>query len=148
MGEELTVETTVANNGTAGGTYEAQLTADGEVLGTQSVYIPAGGGRVLTFTHSFEVGGEYSLSINEEHLGNLTVRAQVPPADETATSTPTTSSKPDDGGRLLELLGGLAVLVVLFLLFALWRRRDEEEEDDETDGDDEREDQEESDTTG
>jgi plastocyanin len=120
-GEELTVEATVANNGTDEGTYEAQLVAGEEVVETQSVDIPDGEQRVVTFTHTFEAAGEYTLSIEEERVGEVVVQAPA------TTTIQTGTTETDDTERTIAPLW-ILLLAAIILLFVLWRRRDDEEE--------------------
>jgi PGF-pre-PGF domain-containing protein len=73
VGENATATATVENTGTAGGNYTAQLTANGNPIETQTVFVPAGESRTVEFTVAFDTAETFDLAINGTGVGTLTV---------------------------------------------------------------------------
>jgi len=72
-GDTTNVNATIENNGTADGVYTAQVTANGEPVADQTVFVPAGESRDIKIPVSFDQPGEYDLAINGTEVGTLTV---------------------------------------------------------------------------
>jgi hypothetical protein len=107
-GNKFTVNTTVANVGNAGGPYIARLVADGAVVDSQRIIVPANETRTVRLEHTFTSAGQHQLAIGNQAFQSPIVTPGLP-----------------FGQWLLVLLG----LIGGVLWFVLARRRDEEEEE-------------------
>ena len=72
-GGEATVRATLENGGGADGAREIALTADGDVIGAESVALGAGETTTVPLTTVFESAGEYELAVDGVPAGTLTV---------------------------------------------------------------------------
>lgn len=128
VGETVRVVATVANNGSR--TERAvRLTADGAPVGTQTVSLPPGASRRVTFRVAFDDPGTYDLAV-----GSATERVDVRPADATPRATDGGDSRTGgspDGRRPGDapvpplrrpLATGIAVAAVAGLGWAFLRR--------------------------
>jgi len=73
VGSQVTASATLVNSGNEAGSVELRLDVDGGVVGTERFDVSAGSQRDVTLSHSFETAGEYSMSVNDESLGTVTV---------------------------------------------------------------------------
>lgn len=145
-GDPVAVRVTVANDGTADGTYRASLAADGDTVATERVAVPAGERREVVLTYTPETPGEHALSVGDAAPVNLAVErpttattapdtatataestATAPPNEAAATPTAadeTTGRSPGTAGvpRML-IYGSLPLLVGALLVGVLLRRR-------------------------
>lgn len=64
-GESTTVTATVENTGDTRGTYTAVLTDNGTVVAEQSVTVPAGETRTVSFEPTFETPGAHELAVGD-----------------------------------------------------------------------------------
>ncbi|MDS0260260.1 PKD domain-containing protein [Haloarcula sp. S1CR25-12] len=128
-GQSTDVTATVANRGDANGTYALELTADGSVVASQSVDVPAGEERTVTVTPAFETAGTYALAVGGESAGELTVRAATTTAEQPTTDRPaaTATGTPTDEAEAagLSRTSIAAVVIVLALIAAVgvWYRQ-------------------------
>jgi hypothetical protein len=106
-GQPFHVNVTVANVGNANGTYTTRLVADGSVVDTQPIDITANGSREVQLQHTFETGGNHTLSIGNLEFQRVTATSEGLP-------------------WFIWLL--IALGAVSLLLFFVWRRRDDDEE--------------------
>ncbi|MEF8780374.1 MAG: DUF1102 domain-containing protein [Haloferacaceae archaeon] len=95
VGENATVTATVGNDGRADGEARVVLRANGDVITTETVAVPAGGESVVTFEPSFEAPGTYEIDVNGEPAGELAVEA--PATDDGEESTEDAESTGDGG---------------------------------------------------
>ena len=79
VGEEVIVETTVRNDGSAAGDVDIDLEVDGIVEETETVSVGPGENRSVAFTLSFENPGEFDVTLDGNAVDVVTV---VDPADE------------------------------------------------------------------
>lgn len=63
VGETLTVEALVANDGGATGTYTATLTRNGDSVAAEAGDLAPSESTVLSLRHRFEAAGDYNLSV-------------------------------------------------------------------------------------
>jgi len=73
VGESTEVTATVVNVGTEPGTHNATLVVDGESLESQKLDIDPGGSEQVVFSPSFETAAEYSIAVDDEPAGTLSV---------------------------------------------------------------------------
>lgn len=95
-GEQFSVTATVENSGSADGSFTAGLEANGTVVATESVSVPAGETGTVTLRTQSPDTGRFALSVNGTDAGTITVTA-----DETGTNESTddesTDSETTDG---------------------------------------------------
>lgn len=77
-GDEVEVAAAVENHGDEAGSYTIELKNDGDVLQSEDIEIAGGETKDVDFTETFDEAGEYSVSVNDVHAGDLTV---LTPAD-------------------------------------------------------------------
>jgi parallel beta-helix repeat protein len=70
---ETGVSATVANTGDADGTTTLDLTADGTVVDTATVSVPAGSSATASFSPTFENPGNYTLAVDGVDGGTIAV---------------------------------------------------------------------------
>ncbi|WP_277552280.1 CARDB domain-containing protein [Halobaculum limi] len=86
VGEETTVEATIANTGDASGTFTANLTVNGAVLDEQSVELSPGESQTVEFTVSFDETGAYDVAVSGQAAAVIeVVEAQAPSERESVT---------------------------------------------------------------
>jgi hypothetical protein len=103
-GQPVTVTAFVQNDGSAGGTYAAELTLDGQVVGSQDVELAPGEARTVEFvieagppgTYELGLGGATALLTVADQptftLGDLTVLPELAePGDEVSVSVTVTN---------------------------------------------------------
>jgi hypothetical protein len=71
-GDEMSVTATVANDGSADGTFVAELEVDGVVVATRRVAVPAGATRTVTFANPVERAGTFGVSVSGTDAGTVT----------------------------------------------------------------------------
>jgi hypothetical protein len=97
VGEPITVTATVKNGGTGSGKIPVALEADGERLGKTSVTLAVDETETVTFKHAFDDPGNYTLTVNNEYVGTVTVKARstrTSPVTSTPIHSPTTRGEP------------------------------------------------------
>lgn len=72
-GESSDISATLQNDGEGTGPFTAELLIDGEVVDDQIIRADPGEEKTITFTHTFEESGEYSVAINDVDAGTVTV---------------------------------------------------------------------------
>jgi len=72
-GEGVGVSATVANTGDESGTFEVELSVDGETRETTRIELLGGEKTSVQFTEAFDEAGEYDLAVNGVSAGTLTV---------------------------------------------------------------------------
>ena len=100
-GEPVTVTATMRNGGTGPGELPVQLTANGKPVAETSVGLEVDETGTVSFEHAFDEPGEYSLAINDESVGTVSVASGGP--SETESVGNTSSGQPGLG-----VLAGLA----------------------------------------
>jgi hypothetical protein len=93
VGETLTLEALVRNDGGATGTYTATLTRDGDSVASAGGELAPSESTVLSVRHQFETGGDYNLSVGRTPVP-LTV---VEPATVTVESISVSDSTVEAG---------------------------------------------------
>mgnify|MGYP000135606153 CR=1 FL=1 len=93
-GDPVAVRATVANDGTAAGTYRATLAVDGETVAAENVTVPAGERREVVLTYTPETPGEHTLSVGADASVALSVE-RPPTPTATATTATATTTAPD-----------------------------------------------------
>ncbi|WP_224448758.1 PGF-pre-PGF domain-containing protein [Haloprofundus salilacus] len=131
VGQTTDVSASVENTGDATGTYTVELTANGEVIQTQDVTVPAGESKDVSFSVAFDEAGEYDLGINGESLGLLTVQDE--PVDEVDDGDDSDDGDDGDdtGGSLLSgpvILALVLIIIVIGASVVIAVKRDELEE--------------------
>ncbi|ELZ11141.1 peptidase S8/S53 subtilisin kexin sedolisin [Halovivax asiaticus JCM 14624] len=124
-GETGTVSVTVLNSGDGAGTKPLRLTADGSVVGTASVDVPAGERVETTLEFSFDEPGTYDLAVDGEEVGPVTViEPPSDPGNETAANESAPTNDTDSSGGS-DATPGFTAITGLFALaiVAVARRR-------------------------
>ncbi len=133
IGETVTISATVANTGTASGSYTVKLKINGVVAETKEVTLEASASKEVTFTTSKDVAGSYSVAV-DGLTGSFTVKAVPPPAPAPAPTpvpapaptpvpAPAPTPTPEEPFNW-PLVGGLIAGVVIAALFVFfWMRR-------------------------
>lgn len=106
-GETVVVRATVANDGTATGTYTAGLRVNGTVLRTTAVTVPPGERKQVTIAGAVTAGGP--VDVNGTRVGAVVV-GEAPTGPETEAGGGLPIPNPLSlwpGGLLGQLLGGL-----------------------------------------
>lgn len=80
-GNAATVSATVSNDGAVSGSTTVTVEADGETLAEQEVSVAASDSTEVTLETVFDQGGEYSISVNGQAAGTLTVSDADTPAN-------------------------------------------------------------------
>ncbi|AGB14890.1 subtilisin-like serine protease [Halovivax ruber XH-70] len=124
-GETGTVSVTVLNSGDGAGTKPLRLTADGAVVGTASVDVPAGERVEATLEFSFDEPGTYDLAVDGEGVGPVTViEPPSDPGNETAANESAPTNDTDSSGGSDATPGFTAIAGLLALaIVAVARRR-------------------------
>ncbi len=78
-GDDMSVTANVSNNGSADGTFVAELEVDGVVVATQRVAVSAGETRTVTFETPVDSTGTFAVSVSGTDAGSVTVAS----SDET-----------------------------------------------------------------
>ncbi|RXK48578.1 CARDB domain-containing protein [Halorientalis pallida] len=78
-GERLSLDVAVENTGDAAGEFDAQFAVDGSRLDERSGALDSGERRRLTFAHTFDNPGTYTLTAGTRSVA-VTVRGPSPPA--------------------------------------------------------------------
>lgn len=76
VGDAITIEVFVTNNGGADGIYEAELLLNDVVVDRRSANIPDGGTTQLNFLRTFENPGLYELQVNDVPISEINVSAE------------------------------------------------------------------------
>lgn len=123
-GDTATVSATVTNDGTVEGTLTAALQTEETTLSEQDVTVAPGETVEVTFETSFSETGEYTLRVNDQAAGTLTVADSGDTGDEGSGDTGGESS---DGGTGPDAevpgFGVLTALVALLVGSLLLRRQ-------------------------
>ena len=125
IGETVTISATVANTGTATGSYKVTLKIDGVVEETKEVTLKAGASKEVTFTTSKDAAGSYSVDVNGLS-GSFTVKERPAPPVTPAPTPPPPPVAPPTPEKPFNwpLVGGIiAGVVVVGLGVFFWRRR-------------------------
>lgn len=96
-GDPIRIVATVENRGTQAGTVTIPLRLGGERVGTETVRVPAGESRTVTFTHRLETAGTYSVDVGGVADGEVVVEAVAgtsPTPADVVNSAPQTPAKP------------------------------------------------------
>lgn len=94
VGEDVTASARVENDGNADGSVDLALTVDGQEVRTETVAVPAGTNRTVSFATSFEEPGTYELAIDGTVAGTVVVDEPADEPEEEATTEPT--PEPDE----------------------------------------------------
>lgn len=114
VGEQVTADLTVSNDGTATGQFEVALTADDEVLDTASLTLDPQTTETVRLAHQFTDAGAYDVEagrMDAESTGvDVDVAAVAPDATLVHEGGSTTASSPaevDHGSQIAVLTDGL-----------------------------------------
>jgi PGF-pre-PGF domain-containing protein len=129
VGETVEVTAEVTNDGAGVGNYTAELTVAGEVVASETVTVPGGETKTVTFSYTPSEAGSYDVTVDDASAGTLDVTAADQPDETTTTATTTTTTGPaddsDDGGSSGLLIALLVLVVLGGLGGALYYFRDE-----------------------
>ena len=109
-GDTVTISIRVANRGGQEGTYLVELKIDGVVVETERVTLAAGASETVTFTTSKDMGGIYTVDVNDLSASFTVVKPEI---EEVAGT-----NWPLIGG----IIGGVVVIAAVVGIL-LWRRR-------------------------
>ncbi|MFP9061847.1 right-handed parallel beta-helix repeat-containing protein [Natrialbaceae archaeon A-chndr2] len=73
VGEAVTFEATVQNDGGATGNYSVEIEVDDAVVATESVSVEPGAETEVTISYTFETTGEYALAVDGVDAGTAVV---------------------------------------------------------------------------
>ena len=111
-GDTVTISVRVANRGGQEGTYLVELKIDGVVVETEMVKLAAGASETVTFTTSEDMGGIYTVDIDDLSASFTVVKPEI---------------EEDDVGTNWALIGGiiggLVVIGIVVGILLWWRRR-------------------------
>ena len=110
-GDTVTISVLVANRGGQEGTYLIELKIDGVVVETKSVTLAAGASETVTFTTSEDMGGIYTVDIDDQSTSFTVVKPEI---EKEVVGT----NWPLIGG----IIGGVVVIAIIVGIL-LWRRR-------------------------
>ena len=99
VGESVSVEAVVTNDGDAAGSFTARLTIDGAVVATQQVYLAPGESETVTFTRTFAQPGSYRVDIADTHVSSVRV---TQPGTEVSDEDPDQRTGTDPGDPIGE----------------------------------------------
>jgi PGF-CTERM protein len=123
-GETATVSATVANDGQAEGTLTAVLQTESETIAEQDVSVAPGESEEITFEVEFSETGEYSLSVNDQTAGALSVTDSGGSDDGGSDGTDSGSDGGSDTGPDAEIPGfGVLAAITALLIGSLLLRR-------------------------
>lgn len=110
-GDTVTISVRVANRGGQEGTYLVELKIDGVVVETEMVKLAADASETVTFTTSEDMGGIYTVDIDDLSASFTVVKPEIE-EDDVRTNWALT------GG----IIGGVVVIAIVVGIL-LWRRR-------------------------
>jgi len=115
VGEETRLTTTVTNTGQRDGERQIRFRVFGNVVDVETISLPTGENRTVSFTQTFDSPGRYRLEVGKQVVGVTVV-------DESGTETPTPDSDPTAGGLVGQFrMGLLLVGAAVLLLFGVVR---------------------------
>jgi PGF-CTERM protein len=86
VGDAIEVRTEIKNVGGVAGSYLAELRLNGETVDTREVSLPPGGVQTVMFQQTAAEAGQFSVTVNDVAVGELSVTDE--PATETESETP------------------------------------------------------------
>ena len=124
-GDSVDLSVTVQNAGGADGTATFEVTADGEVLATPEISVPANATETATVPVAIDTAGDYEVAINGTTAGTLTVESLTPTTPSTGPGTPgqgtagpgTATPPGDSDGQ--DGFGGLGLVVLVLVILGL-----------------------------
>jgi len=123
-GETVTVDATVTNAGTAGGTGSVQFRAFGDVVTVDQVKLAPGETRTVQFTQQFDAPGEYRLGVNNRTTTVTVDRGpnwESTPAEDSGTVTAGDGESESDSSFQWALILLGAGVVLMFGLVTVGR---------------------------
>lgn len=75
VGQRVDVTAEFTNQGDAAGEHTAELLVDGDVVATENVSLDAGASESIEFSRTFSESGEYTLAVDGETAGTVTVES-------------------------------------------------------------------------
>jgi hypothetical protein len=93
-GEQTRITAAVENVGGAAGTYEADLLVDGNAVTSTQVRLDSGESTTVEFQRTFSDPGEYTVDIDDERAGTVSVLA---PADLSVTEARSSNGRVQTG---------------------------------------------------
>jgi hypothetical protein len=119
IGETVTISVTVANTGTASGSYKVVLKINGAVEATKDITLNAGASGEVAFTTAKDMAGAYSVGV-DGLSGSFTVKEMPPPPPP----PPPEGAPPVKPPVNWPLIGGIiAGVVIVGLGVFFWMRR-------------------------
>jgi len=109
VNESVEITATVENTGSAQRTSTVELVTFGEVVASQNLTLAPGAVQSVTFTHAYEVPGDYTVSV-----GDQSAQIEVESGDLGTPNTTTPSPPPLIEGfvaTLIEATNGLVIVV-------------------------------------
>jgi hypothetical protein len=109
VNESVEITAAVENTGSAQQTNTVELVTFGEVVASQNLTLAPGAVQSVTFNHTYEVPGDYTVSV-----GDQSAQIKVESGDLGTPSTTTPSSPPLIEGfvaALIEATNGLVIVV-------------------------------------
>lgn len=91
-GDSVEVQAKIQNSGNKSETRTVALAVDGEVVAEKDVSLAPGETQSVTFSHSFEETGEYTVSIDGQEVGSVNVEAKTTTETTTTTKQSTTTT--------------------------------------------------------
>jgi len=94
-GETVTVNATLATEGTRAANVTITLRVDDVPVRNETLSVPAEGNRTVTLTHTFDEPGEYNLAVGNESVGPVTVESDGATTTGTADGSDETTDTAD-----------------------------------------------------
>ncbi|MFP8890889.1 right-handed parallel beta-helix repeat-containing protein [Natrialbaceae archaeon A-CW2] len=139
VGEAVTFQATVQNDGGATGNYSVEVEVDDAVVATESVSVEPGAETEVTISYTFETTGEYALAVDGVDAGTAVVEdttddpdssddvADADDADDVADADDgddvADADDANDGDDGLPGFGAVVALLALASVFVVARRR-------------------------
>jgi len=118
-GESTTVSATIENTGDVEGDITLDLTADGNSVDSRTVTVGAGSTTTETFSLSRSQAGDYSVAVNGESAGTLTVSGESSPTEQSGGG----SGEETSGGSGPGFTATAALLALVAAALLAHRRR-------------------------
>ncbi|MDY6780275.1 MAG: CARDB domain-containing protein [Halobacteria archaeon] len=112
-GESFEVTATVSNTGKAAGSYEANLTVDGEKVDSKTVEVSAGASSEVRFTHSFDEIGVYKIGVSGKSAGEVRVTTGSETSGENESGNNTDGGGSESGSNGTPGFGVVVALVAV-----------------------------------
>jgi len=102
VNESVEITAAVENTGSAQQTNRVELVTFGEVVASQNLTLAPGEVQSVTFTHAYEIPGDYTVSVGDQ---SAQIKVESEAVDDSGTPVTT------DGGSGLAIGGAVAAVI-------------------------------------